>query len=138
MLLTVAAVHPRVLQALELPGPILAFELDVEHIPMRPTPQLQPVSKFPSLRRDLAIVVDQDLPVQRVLDAAAAAAGEALTNLELFDVYQGEGIDLGKKSLAIGLIFQVTSSTLTDEAVDSVINSVLSALREEFGGTLRE
>lgn len=134
----VSAIHPRVLQVLDLPGPMLAFELDVEHIPARATVPLQPVSRFPSLRRDLAIVVDQDLPVQRVLDAAAAAAGEALTNLELFDVYQGEGIDLGKKSLAIGLIFQVTSSTLTDEAVDSVINSVLSALREEFGGRLRE
>jgi phenylalanyl-tRNA synthetase beta chain len=134
----VSSVHPRVLQALDLPGPMLAFELDVGLIPPRVTAQYQPVSRFPSLRRDLAIVVDQDLPVQRVLDAAAAAAGEALTNLELFDVYQGEGIDLGKKSLAIGLIFQMTSSTLTDEAVDSVINSVLSALREEFGGTLRE
>jgi len=134
----VSAVHPRVLQALDLPGPMLAFELDLDDIPARATAQYQPVSKFPSLRRDLAIVVDQDLPVQRVLDAAAAAAGEALTNLELFDVYQGEGIDLGKKSLALGLIFQMTSSTLTDEAVDSVINSVLSALREEFGGTLRE
>ena len=134
----VSSVHPRVLQALDLPGPMLVFELDVEHIPARASAQLQLVSRFPSLRRDLAIVVDQDLPVYRVLDAAAAAAGEALTNLELFDVYQGEGIDLGKKSLAIGLIFQVTSSTLTDEAVDSVINSVLSALREEFGGRLRE
>jgi len=134
----VSAVHPRVLRALDLPGPMLAFELEIERIPLPMTAQYEPVSRFPSLRRDLAIVVDQDLPVQRVLDAAAAASGEALTNLELFDVYQGEGIDLGKKSLAIGLIFQMTSSTLTDEAVDSVINSVLAALREEFGGTLRE
>ncbi len=134
----ISSIHPQVLTALDFPGAVLVYELDIDHLPARGTPHFQPVSKFPSLRRDLAVVVDYDLPAQKVLDVAATAAGEALTNLELFDVYHGEGIDLGKKSLALGLTFQATSSTLTDEAVESVINTVLSALRDEFGATLRE
>jgi phenylalanyl-tRNA synthetase beta chain len=90
------------------------------------------------VRRDIAVVVDRDVPVQAVLDVAATAAGEVVTNLELFDVYQGEGIDLGKKSLALGLTFQATSSTLTDHDVDAVIRKVLRALQERLGGMLRE
>lgn len=134
----VSSVHPAILQVLDLEGPVLFFELDADRLPRRPTPQYNVVSRFPSVRRDIAVVVDRGLPVQAVMDVAIAAAGEVLTNLELFDVYQGEGIDLGKKSLALGLTFQASSSTLTDEAVEAVMQSVLNALREKLGGTLRE
>lgn len=134
----VSSVHPAILQTLDLDGPVLFFELDASHVPRRPASHYQVVSKFPSVRRDIAILVGRELPVQAVMDVAIEAAGEVLTNLELFDVYQGEGIDLGKKSLALGLTFQATSSTLTDEVVEGVMDSVLNALKEKLGGTLRE
>jgi phenylalanyl-tRNA synthetase beta chain len=134
----IASLHPALLAALDLEGPVLCFELEADRIRRRPPPHYRPVSRFPSVRRDIAVVVDRDVPVQAVLDVAATAAGEVVTNLELFDVYQGEGIDLGKKSLALGLTFQATSSTLTDHDVDAVIRKVLRALQERLGGMLRE
>lgn len=134
----VATVHPEVLKTLEIEGPVLFFELDTGVLPARATPVFRAVSRFPSVRRDISVLVDRDVPVQSVTDVAIAAAGEVVTNLELFDVYLGEGIDPRKKSLALGLTFQVTSSTLTDEAVDSVMQTVLRALQEKLGGTLRE
>ncbi|MBI1731762.1 MAG: phenylalanine--tRNA ligase subunit beta [Gammaproteobacteria bacterium] len=134
----IATLHPGALKGLDLKEPVLFFELDLEQIPARKAPSFRPISRFPSVRRDIAVVVARELAVARVLDVVTEAAGEVLTNLELFDVYQGEGIDLGKKSLALGLTFQATSLTLTDEAVDSVIESVLNSLKEKYGGTLRE
>jgi phenylalanyl-tRNA synthetase beta chain len=131
-------VHPETLMGLDLTEPVHFFELDLGRIPARKSPSYRRISRFPSVRRDLAVVVARDMEAAHVLNVVTEAAGEVLTNLELFDVYQGEGIDLGKKSLALGLTFQASSLTLTDEGVETVIQTVLRALREKCGGTLRE
>ena len=96
------------------------------------------LSKFPSVRRDLSVVVAEEVAVADVLAQVQVVAGDYLHNLELFDLYRGEGIDLGKKSLSLGLTFQRYSSTLIDEEVDSLMALILKSLQEKFGATLRE
>jgi len=83
-------------------------------------------------------VVEAKITLDQVIKCIKNATTGTLINLELFDVYQGEGIDLGKKSLAMGLTFQGSSSTLTDEEVEASMGVVLSRLKNELGGTLRE
>ena len=98
----------------------------------------QKLSKFPTVRRDLAVVLEENIPVDEVLECIENMATDMLHNLELFDVYQGEGIDIGKKSLALGLTFQRSSSTLTDGEVEAIVGEILGKLRNQFGATLRE
>ena len=83
------------------------------------------------------MVVAEAVSAAECLTLAREAAGEHLRDLQLFDVYRGQGIDSGKKSLALGLIFQALSSTLTDDEVDRAVNCVVAQLRERVGGTLR-
>jgi phenylalanyl-tRNA synthetase beta chain len=131
------ALHPGILRALDLPPGVQAFELDVEALPAASRPPFQAPSRYPAMRRDVALEVDSSLPAARLLEAVREVAGPILDNLELFDVYQGEGIDLGKKSVALGLIFQKTSSTLIEEEVEAELRKILNFLRDKFGASLR-
>ena len=130
--------HPAHLQALAIPAPVGLFELELPLIPAKYTVKFTEISKFPSIRRDLSVLLDEDIPVQNVANQIKRVAKDLLNNLELFDVYRGEGIDLGKKSLALGLTFQRSSSTLIDEEIDTIIKNILTSLQQEFGATLRE
>ncbi|MBI2970062.1 MAG: phenylalanine--tRNA ligase subunit beta [Gammaproteobacteria bacterium] len=134
----VGGLHPRLLASLEIAGPVQVFELLLERLEREKPSRFSDYSRFPSVRRDLAVVVDKGVPAGDVLEAARSAGAGLLRNLELFDVYEGEGIDLGKKSLALGLTFQKTSSTLIEEEVEAALGRVLTVLREKFGGTLRQ
>jgi len=100
-------------------------------------PAYNDISKFPEMRRDLALVVEQSVDVQRVFDGIRAVAGDYLTKLNLFDVYVGKGIDPDRKSLALGLTWQHPSRTLTDEEVNNSVDAVLSHLGDSLGATLR-
>ena len=84
------------------------------------------------------MLIDKDISLSEVQKCIREVADSLLSNLELFDLYQGEGIDLGKKSLALGLTFQASSSTLTEEEVGSVIDRIVNTLHSEFGATLRD
>ena len=134
----VGALHPALQQALELPQQAYLFELHVNRISRQLTTRYKKISKYPVVKRDLAVVVSVDIPVEKVMQCIKETVPDMLINLELFDVYQGEGIDLGKKSLAMGLTFQRSSSTLTDEEVEVGMGKILSRLQNELGGTLRE
>ena len=132
------ALHPTIQQKLELAQPVYLFELEISRFSQHLDPKYQKLSKFPAVRRDLAIIVDETVPVQEVLESIGKKATDVLKNLELFDVYQGEGIDLGKKSLALGLTFQRSSSTLTDGEIENLVGEILKILQTQFGATLRE
>ena len=101
-------------------------------------PVYREISKFPFIRRDLALLVDIGTPAAAVLDCVKRAAGGLLVNLELFDEYRGEGIDSGRKSLALGLTLQDSSRTLKEDAVEAVLQRVVDALRSELGAQLRQ
>lgn len=132
------AIHPEILKVLDIPNDVYVFELYLSRISPKIRVKFTKLSKFPSIRRDISILLDESIPVAQVFLTIIKCTSQLLENLELFDVYQGEGIDLEKKSLALGLTFQGTSSTLTDKIVEEQVQKVLTALNTEFGATLRE
>jgi phenylalanyl-tRNA synthetase beta chain len=130
--------HPQVLKSLDINKSAILFELILEEFNRATLPRFQEASKYPAIRRDLAVVVDDGVTGAAVQQGILEVAGDLLTDLQLFDVYKGKGIDSGKKSLALGLTLQDSSRTLTDGDVDLVIERVLTRLRENFGATLRD
>ena len=130
-------VHPEVQEACGLREQTFAFEIDADVLLMRPRREMRPVSKFPSVRRDLAVLVDRDVSAHRLRDAVSKAAGERLIEFRLFDVYEGKGIDSNKKSVAMGLTFQDASATLTDRDVNDLVQQVVAALERDTGAELR-
>jgi phenylalanyl-tRNA synthetase beta chain len=131
------SIHPSLAATLDLPSTVQLFELETTALGGAPRPAFAPLSKFPSIRRDLALVVDETLDFEAVRRCASAAAGDLLRELVLFDLYVGEKVDSGRKSLALGLILQATSQTLTDDDVAAVVERVLAALKTEVGAELR-
>jgi phenylalanyl-tRNA synthetase beta chain len=122
----VGALHPAVQQKLSLAA-----------VSQARIPAFRPLSRFPAIRRDLAIVVEQSVSRQQVEESIRMDASEILQDLILFDVYVGKGIDSGRKSLALGLTLQDNSRTLTDEEVEGFIAKVVSGLETRLGATLR-
>jgi phenylalanyl-tRNA synthetase beta chain len=130
--------HPQIGKTLDISALPVLFELVLEEIREAPPPRFRELSKFPAIRRDLALVVDEDVASAALCREITRSAGELLRELQLFDVYKGKGIDSGKKSIALGLTLQNSSRTLTDGDVESLIERVLTELREKFGATLRD
>ena len=133
----IGQLHPRLQQALGLDVDVVAFEVDLDSLLARTVPVAAPLSRYPSVRRDLAFVVPEGLPWAVVEATVRAAAGPALKQLRLFDRYQGKGVEPGFKSLAMGLILQEDSRTLTDREVDTVVADVVAALRGDHGAAIR-
>lgn len=133
----IGALHPSVQKQLGIRQSLLLVQIDLAAVREVAVPKFRELSRFPEMRRDLALVVGQDVQVEQVLEGIRGAAGEYLTKLNLFDVYVGKGIDPDRKSLALGLTWQHPSRTLTDEEVNDSVSSVLAHLEESLGATLR-
>ena len=95
------------------------------------------MSKFPAVRRDLSIIVDEAVEMAAVKSVVEQVGPDVLKNFGLFDVYRGEGIDSGRKSFAIGLTFQANSRTLNDDEIDAAVSAVVDGLRARVGAVLR-
>ncbi|MHB1140850.1 MAG: phenylalanine--tRNA ligase subunit beta [Sulfuricaulis sp.] len=130
--------HPEAQSRLGLDRPVVLFELKLSALRNGKIPIFREFSRFPSIRRDLAILVDESTPARTVLDCARKAAGTLLVNLELFDEYRGKGIDSGRKSLALGLTLQDSSRTLNEDDAERVKTQVMSALKAELGAQPRQ
>ena len=130
--------HPRLVAHFDLPKPPVVFELDVAPLLARGMPVGQAVSRQPLVRRDLGLVVDEALPVQTLLDALRAASPAHVIAVELFDVYRGAGLTEGRKSLAILVLMQDTSRTLTDADIDATESQLLAVAHQQFGATRRQ
>ena len=133
----IAELHPRLLQALGLDRAVVAFELDLVPLLRRPLTRAGGASRYPSVRRDLAFVVADSVPWEALRATAERAAGPSLREVRLFDRYVGKGVETGCKSLAMGLILQEESRTLTDREVDAAVTEVVAALHAEHGAELR-
>ncbi|MBM28105.1 MAG: phenylalanine--tRNA ligase subunit beta [Halieaceae bacterium] len=129
--------HPLTARALDMPAATFVAELRLAEISQVSVPSFQEISKFPEIRRDIAVIVNREIPAQAVLDCAQQAAGGALAQALIFDVYEGEGVDPTAKSLAIGLTFRDQSRTLTDEEITASLSQVIESLGEKLGATLR-
>ena len=130
--------HPRLVRYLGLPKAPVVFEMAAEVLAAMPMPGGKPVSRLPIVRRDLGLVVDEAVPVQALLDALHDAKPPHVEAIRLFDVYRGIGLTKGKKSLAILVLMQDTSRTLTDADIAATESCLLTAAREQFGATLRQ
>lgn len=131
------ALHPSIAQDVDKQCSAYLFEVDLTAIQSGKLPQCAPISKFPSVRRDLALLLDQGVTSAELLEQVAIKAGELLSKAQIFDVYQGKGIENGKKSVALGLTFQHPSRTLRDTEINDVIQGVVEDLQSKFNATLR-
>ncbi len=129
--------HPELVRSLDLPGAPLLFELDWSLLSASTVPVARPVSEFPASRRDLALVVDEVISAQALIDVARGAAGPNLERAFVFDVYRGQGLRDGSKSVALGLIFQDYSRTLTIDEIETQVAGIVAALAEKSGASLR-
>lgn len=132
------ALHPKVQQALDLPATYL-FELNVKDLEaLMKQPEYQAISKFPAVRRDIAIIVSEEVLVAEICQTIRKSSGKLLNKLLIFDVYRGEGIASGSKSIALGLTWQAMDKTLSDDEINALMIDVLRALKDKFNALLRE
>ncbi len=129
--------HPVVLEQLGLPLSVLVFEIELDALVDRPLPTYAPFSAFPSMRRDVAVLVARSVALETIEAAVRAAAGEQLVKFTCFDVYEGEGIDSEKKSIGLGLTFQHLSRTLEEAEVSTFVAAVMQRLEAQFGASQR-
>jgi len=134
----IGALHPETQKTLDIDATVYVFEIDQDALLEADVPVFAPLSKFPEVRRDIAVLVDENIPVERLIESIKSTSSDVLQEISLFDVYTGKGVDSGLKSVALGLILQGFSRTLTDEDVDSELEKVVTALNKNFGATLRE
>lgn len=134
----VGSLHPELANTLGIDQPVYLFEVLVAEIAEGQLPRFSELSRFPEVRRDLAILVACEVSADDVLRCIRDAAGDSLTDLKLFDVYQGKGIDPLSKSVAVGLTWQHPSRTLNDNEVSGAMQQILSSLEERFNATLRK
>jgi phenylalanyl-tRNA synthetase beta chain len=129
--------HPTAASELDLPDKKFVAELDLAEVLQRAMPDYHDISRYPEVRRDLAVVLDKQVAASAAVDLVKAAAGEYLADVVVFDLYEGEGVAENEKSLAMGLTFRDQSRTLTDEEVSNALAQVIDSLTEKLGARLR-
>ena len=134
----IGAIHPSLEKPFGLNGKTIVFELELDALLHARLPLAQAVSKFPANRRDIAVVVDETVSATDVMNLIRKVGENQLVGLNLFDVYQGKGVEPGKKSLAIALTLQDTTRTLEDKDITEAMESVVLALKTEFNASLRD
>jgi phenylalanyl-tRNA synthetase beta chain len=134
----IGRLHPEVESRLDLTYSAVVFEIESETALAARVPQYADVSRFPAVRRDLALVVAESLAVQALLDRIRDTAGALLRDVIVFDIYRGAGIETGRKSVAIGLNLQDVSRTLTDDETDAIVARVVADLGRECDATIRD
>ncbi len=134
----IGELHPEICRKLELRTAPVIFELDYVSSFDAQLPDAEEVSRFPAIRRDLAVVVDETVTLDEIRESVSFAASGLLRELRVFDVYRGTGIEPGRKSVALGLILQETSRTLTDADADAVVAAVVARLKNDRNASIRD
>jgi len=134
----VGKLHPSVARQVGLDKGALLFELDANKTLASQVPLAKKISKYPMIRRDIAVIVAENVVVSDLIRTAEAAAPDIVKSVRIFDIYQGPGIEAGLKSIALGLILQETSRTLTDVDADTAQAAVFGKLKQEYAAVLRD
>lgn len=138
MIGVVGALHPQVAQDLGFKGKTLwVFEIEADAFVPPATTRFTAIARFPGVRRDLALTVARDIPAQDIIRAAKSALGSVCREIFCFDLFEGESLGAGKKSLALGIVLQNDEKTLQDEEVEGMISDLLTTLQHQFGAQLR-
>jgi len=130
--------HPTLEKQLGFDSPVFLFELQQEAVLDRAVPKFAPLSRFPSVRRDLALLVDDGLAAGAIIDCITACQESAIREVQIFDIYRGPGVAEGSKSVALSLILQDFAQTLTESEIDAIFNKVLEFLALNLNAKLRE
>ncbi|WP_303636181.1 phenylalanine--tRNA ligase subunit beta [Stenotrophomonas tuberculopleuritidis] len=133
----IGQIHPRLARAMQIDVDVYAFELELEPLTARALPRAGELSRFPAVRRDLAVLVPETVAWSDLAATLRQAAGPLLRELNLFDRYVGQGVEPGFKSLAMGLILQDKSRTLTDRDVEAVVTEAVTAIEREHHARIR-
>jgi phenylalanyl-tRNA synthetase beta chain len=133
----VGELHPLLVKALDFTYAPVVFEIDTVALGVAAA-TYRDISRFPQVRRDLAVVVDESVTLSSLAERVTLSASSLLRDLRIFDVYRGPGLETGRKSVALGLIFQDISRTLTDDDVERLMGSVVADLRENLNARIRE
>ena len=133
----VGELHPQWLQRYDLPKAPVVFELEMTALQSINLPQYQEFARLPAVRRDVALVVDESVHAQALLDVAQSHAPATLHEVRIFDVYRGKGVPDGKKSLAVQLQFQPLEKTLTDTDIEGLLQPLLAQWQSVLGAQLR-
>jgi len=116
---------------------VFAFEINLDAALNAQLPNFETVSRFPSIKRDLSVLVDQDLPVANVIQSLRDELGSVLSKVELFDLYRGQGVADDAKSISLSLVLQHQDKTMTDEEAETLMGCALTLLETKWGATLR-
>jgi phenylalanyl-tRNA synthetase beta chain len=130
--------HPRWQQKYDLPIAPILFELDVSAVSDIKPPWYRPASRMQAIRRDIAVVVDESVEIQAILDAVKVVKSDTIIEFSPFDLYRGESVGAGKKSVAFRILMQDTDRTLVDSDADNKVAEILKVIHQEFGATLRK
>ena len=133
----IGELHPTLVREMDFTYAPVLFELDMGSLAIL-RPDFEELSRFPSVRRDLAVVLDEGVPLSALRERVVLAASSLLRTFRVFDVYRGHGVETGRKSVALGLIFQDITRTLTDEDADRAVASVVAELRVSLNAKIRE
>ena len=135
---TFGRVHPDIEKAFDIPNACYIFEIKLDILPNNKKIKFQPLSRFPSVKRDLAVVVKDDISSQDILDCVFKTSCNYLNDVKIFDVYSGKGVNLKSKSIAIKISFRSDKKTLTDEDINSDINLIINNLKKDINAQLRD
>ncbi|MFT7141202.1 MAG: phenylalanyl-tRNA synthetase beta chain, partial [Sulfitobacter sp.] len=133
----VGQLHPQAQKALDIGPDVYLFELEVAKLIHKPIPSAVNLSKYPEVRRDIAIIVNNPVSAREIDACIQSVQVETFKYLKLFDVYQGKGIDPNRKSVALGLTFQHASRTLTDDEINGSVDQIVAALTKNLDAILR-
>ncbi len=130
--------HPTLEKQLGFDTQVFLFELDLDLMLNKPLPTFKPLSKYPSVRRDIALIVKEEVCVSEIINCIKWCAEQALQNIVIFDIYRGKGVEEGSKSVAVSLILQDFSQTLTDSQIDAIFSTLLDNLTTTINAKLRD
>jgi phenylalanyl-tRNA synthetase beta chain len=134
----IGELHPRWQQKYELPAPLIVFEIDAAPLQKIDLPIHREVSRFPAVSRDISVIVPESVQIQAIFDDLAMHKPARVADIKLFDLYRGQGVENGRKSLAFRVLLQDTQKTMTDPEVESAMAELIDRLGEQFGGKLRD
>jgi phenylalanyl-tRNA synthetase beta chain len=134
----IGQLQPEIARKLELRDAPWLFEVAIDPSFSSEVPVFSEISKYPAIRRDLAVVVDESVTLDELRESVNLAAKGLLRELAVFDVYRGKGVEPGRKSIALGLILQETSRTLTDGEADAVVAAVIERVKGDLKAGIRE
>jgi len=134
----IGKIHPETQKAFDLDEPVFVFELALKHLSQRAIPKFESLSKFPLIRRDLAILVKESINASQIVDLIGQTAKNWLKRVVIFDIYRGKGVEPGFKSIAIGIILQRNDRTFKDAEINKTMDRVIAALTDTLGAVLRD